>query len=51
MFEIAAALGDRRYDWENKIAIQLNPLELAALITAPDTDHTFYHDTCKRAFW
>jgi len=46
-FDIASAMGERRYDWENKVNIHLGPLELAALVTSPEKEHTFYHDTCR----
>lgn len=49
MFEVAASLGEKRYDWSNKVQICLNPLELAEIVTDPKEERTFYHDTCKCA--
>lgn len=40
-------MGERRYDWENKVNIHLGPLELAAIVTWPEKEHIFYHDTCR----
>jgi hypothetical protein len=51
MLEFANSIGERRYDWTNKIQISLNPGELSTLVTAPDTEHKFYHDTCKSLLW
>ncbi|KAF8069549.1 WHY1 [Scenedesmus sp. PABB004] len=47
MFEIASAAGERRYNWEAKVSIALRAQEVADLLSAPEADHTFYHDTYK----
>ena len=48
-FEMANAMGERRYDWGSKIVVALNPNELSAIVTDPRKEHTFYHDTCEQA--
>jgi hypothetical protein len=47
MFELAQAVGERRYDWEHKVMVFLKPEELATIMAEPNAGHEFYHDTCK----
>lgn len=47
IFEVASSSGERRYNWDDKIVVAMNPLELAKIMRAPDQEHSFYHDTCE----
>eukprot|EP00879_Flechtneria_rotunda_P026239 GHRR01027965.1.p1 GENE.GHRR01027965.1~~GHRR01027965.1.p1 ORF type:complete len:147 (+),score=46.04 GHRR01027965.1:436-876(+) len=46
-FEMATALAERRYNWDEKVMIFLSTSELATLMAAPQSEHQFYHDTFK----
>lgn len=49
LFELANPVGsgDRRYSWDQKVVISLQANELSSILAEPDTEHTFYHDTCE----
>lgn len=49
MFELAAAKGERSYNWDNKVMVQLRAEEIGNLLASPEISHQFYHDTCKPA--
>jgi hypothetical protein len=49
LFELANPVGgvERRYNWEQKVMIGLQANELAAILSDPDGNHEFFHDTCE----